>query len=291
MSEGAPNGTARAAASFARPTLFQVMREPRWIAALVLALVIAAVFAALGRWQAERAVTNSDLISYPTETVQSLDRALRPGATMNDSVVGQRVRVDAAFVPNDYEVIAQRVNGGATGYWVTGHAVVPASGGRSAAGLAVALGWAPTAQAASDAIAQLRTRPQQDTTFVGRLLPSEEPSRPAAGDDPREMTTMAVPALYNLWHDVAGSSVYSGYVVASRAPAGLDRIDSPRPIPPQAVNWLNVFYAVEWAVFAGFAIFLWYRLAKDAWEKRLEDLDDAAATPAAAEAQTDADVH
>ena len=41
------------------------------------------------------------------------------------------------------------------------------------------------------------------------------------------------------------------------------------------MNWLNIFYAAEWAVFAGFAFYLWYRLAKDAWEKEVEDFEDA----------------
>jgi hypothetical protein len=31
-------------------------------------------------------------------------------------------------------------------------------------------------------------------------------------------------------------------------------------------NLLNIFYAIEWVLFAGFAVFLWYRLVKDAWE-------------------------
>ena len=34
-----------------------------------------------------------------------------------------------------------------------------------------------------------------------------------------------------------------------------------------SLNLLNIFYAVEWVIFAGFAIFLWYRLVKDAWEE------------------------
>ena len=34
-----------------------------------------------------------------------------------------------------------------------------------------------------------------------------------------------------------------------------------------SLNLLNVFYAVEWELFAGFAIFLWYRLVKDTWEE------------------------
>jgi hypothetical protein len=37
--------------------------------------------------------------------------------------------------------------------------------------------------------------------------------------------------------------------------------------PPEAgtqVNWLTLFYALEWALFAGFAVFLWWRLVEDA---------------------------
>jgi hypothetical protein len=44
------------------------------------------------------------------------------------------------------------------------------------------------------------------------------------------------------------------------------------------LNWLNVFYAVEWVVFAGFAIFLWYRLLRDEWMREVEDAAERAAT-------------
>ena len=46
------------------------------------------------------------------------------------------------------------------------------------------------------------------------------------------------------------------------------------PDEQSQVNWLNIFYAAEWAVFAGFAFYLWYRLARDAWERELEDFED-----------------
>ena len=58
---------------------------------------------------------------------------------------------------------------------------------------------------------------------------------------------------------------------------GLDKIDSPVPEIGASVNWLNIFYALEWVVFAGFAVFLWYRLVRDAWERELEDAEAAAA--------------
>jgi hypothetical protein len=39
---------------------------------------------------------------------------------------------------------------------------------------------------------------------------------------------------------------------------------------------LNIFYAIEWVVFAGFAVFLWYRLVRDAWEREEELREEAA---------------
>ena len=54
-------------------------------------------------------------------------------------------------------------------------------------------------------------------------------------------------------------------------PTGWTPIDSPPPSSEVELNWLNLFYAAEWVVFAGFAIFLWYRLVKDAWEREQEE--------------------
>ena len=37
---------------------------------------------------------------------------------------------------------------------------------------------------------------------------------------------------------------------------------APQPEETQII-WLNVFYAVEWMLFAGFALFLWWRFVRD----------------------------
>jgi hypothetical protein len=52
------------------------------------------------------------------------------------------------------------------------------------------------------------------------------------------------------------------------------------------VNLLNVFYAIEWVVFAGFAIFLWYRLVRDTWEREQEEAAEAAEAQTEPMAQT-----
>jgi hypothetical protein len=95
-----------------------------------------------------------------------------------------------------------------------------------------------------------------------------------------ERSALAVSQFVNDWDDFDGR-VYAGYVVADTAPEGLDTIFAPPPEREVTLNWLNVFYAVEWAIFAGFAIYLWYRLVRDAVEKELEEAADGGGPDAA----------
>ena len=77
--------------------------------------------------------------------------------------------------------------------------------------------------------------------------------------------------------DADGIDVYRPYLVSETASEPLQQITTRPPDQGSGVNWLNIFYAAEWAIFAGFAFYMWYRLARDAWEKEVEDLEDAAA--------------
>jgi hypothetical protein len=155
-------------------------------------------------------------------------------------------------------LLSDRLNQGTTGWWLVGHAVTERGDD-----LAVALGWAPTRAAAVAAEATARI----PSPLVGRYLPGEAPDRSDVVDGKQSAASIA--AFVNQWSSFSGSA-YPGYLVARGAPPGLERIDSPRPLPPDTVNWLNLFYAAEWALFAGFAIYLWYRLVKDVVEKERE---------------------
>jgi surfeit locus 1 family protein len=146
-------------------------------------------------------------------------------------------------------------------------------------GLPVALGWAADLDAAREAADQFDARAGGEATLIGRFLPSEAPVAPDEGADPFSMTTVAVAQLINVWADYDDRPVYFGYVTAAEPAAGLEAISSPPPEESVELNWLNVFYAVEWVVFAGFAVFLWYRLVRDAVER---ERDEAAAAAAAA---------
>jgi cytochrome oxidase assembly protein ShyY1 len=251
------------------------MVRPKWIAALVLALAVAAGFAWLGQWQLERAIESGHVVEHPTETVKPLNAIATVNSPPTSAGIGQLVSARGRFAPEDYGMLAGRLNDGATGYWVVVRFTPAAEDGKGrTAQLAVARGWAPTEQKAQAAIARLKAQQPSTVTLVGRLLPSEPPEAPADNTDPFVMKDMSVAALVNLWHGVGDSDIYSSYLVEHGAPpAGLDAIYSPPPIVQNTVNWLNIFYAAEWAIFAGFAIFLWYRVVKDAWEKQAEDAE------------------
>ncbi len=259
------------------PTLREVMLRPWWIGMLVFALAVAALFAWLGQWQLGRAIDSDPPPPGATEIVQPIADVALPGEYLPEPLVGQRVDVTGTWHPTDFLVVSSRYNDGIQGYWVTGQF-------RADAGLlAVAIGWAPTRADADRAAAALAAEGDTATvTLTGRLVSDEGPALPPKDGPITDMTRMSPAALLGQWTDVAGRDVYRPYLVADAGTTGLApvdglvAIDSPAPGEGSAVNWLNIFYAVEWAIFAGFAFYMWYRLARDAWEKEVEELEEAA---------------
>ena len=265
------------------PTLREVLLRPRWIGMLLLCLVVAGVFAWLGQWQLSRAVQVDPTPPGASEVVRPIGDVVQPGEYLNDPLIGQRVQASGTWVPSDFLIVQSRYNDGVEGYWVTGQLRLD-DGQTEVDGpvsVAVALGWAGTEDAAHAAVERLEAE-ASDTEAIdvtGRLIADEGPVLPPHGADPQTMTRMSPAALLGRWHDVEELNVYRPYLASEDALGGLDAISSPAPEEGSTVNWLNIFYAVEWAVFAGFAFYLWYRLAKDAWEKEIEDLSDDEGDP------------
>ncbi|EMY35454.1 hypothetical protein D477_004027 [Arthrobacter crystallopoietes BAB-32] len=252
--------------------------KPRWIAALVLALAIATVFVLLSQWQFSASRSEAPPPPSQTETVRPLTESFQPGTPMAASEADQMVSFSGRFRPQDQVLVQDRLHEGDNGYWVvTGFAVdgAPQLDGEDVM-IPVVRGWIADPADATAA-------PEGEATVVGRLLPTEAPAaeRPVPGQVP----TLSVAELINLWD----APSYSGFVTATALTvAGEDLGDGTagtdlRPVvvgaQPQEtpINWMNVFYAVEWVVFAGFAIFLWWRLVADDYRRTLEDEEFAAA--------------
>ena len=290
---GSSVSSAGAGASFAQrpekaepeafpPTLREVMLRPQWIGMLLLCLVVAGVFAWLGQWQLGRAIDTDPPPPGATENVRPLADVAQPGEYLPEPLVGQRVETTGTWVPGDFLIVESRFNDGIEGYWVTGQ--LRLDGVDEPTSVAVALGWAATADEAAEAVERLEDeasgRPSS-VEVMGRLISDEGPLPPPRGADPQTMTRMSPAALLGRWHDVEELAVYRPYLASSAPFGGLTAIASPAPDEQSQVNWLNIFYAAEWAVFAGFAFYLWYRLAKDAWEREVEDFEDAAGAASA----------
>lgn len=239
---------------------------------LLLSLTVAGLFAWLGQWQLSSAIDTDPPPAGATEVVRPLTEVAQPGQYLPEPFVGQQVETTGVWVPEDFIIVSSRFNDEIQGYWVTGQLRVAE---RTA--IAVAIGWTADRDVAEAAVKELAAGADGETVSVtGRIISDEGPSVPPSAE-PDRIDRMSTAALLSRWSDIEDLDVYRPYLASTTAQAGLIDISSPAPKEQSPVNWLNVFYAAEWVIFAGFAFYLWYRLAKDAWEREVEELEDAAA--------------
>ncbi|PZF57430.1 hypothetical protein DEJ23_08105 [Curtobacterium sp. MCSS17_008] len=248
--------------------MWAVARRPRWIALLLLALVLAGVFAGLGKWQLERSIANGKPLPATTETRRALDDVTEPSRAASEELAGQQVSVTGTFVAGDTTVLTGRSGGGT--YQAVGHLVDTDTG----ASLPVVIGWSDDRR---DAVAGgERLADGDEVTVEGRYYPAESPDQDAYSEG--EFSAVAPARFVNTWQ-AFDDRMYIGYVVAdgtTAKAADLGTIADRAPTREVQFDWLNLFYAIEWVVFAGFAVFLWYRFVKDAWEREQEDAREAA---------------
>jgi len=255
--------------------------KPRWIAGFVFAIAISGVFVLLSQWQFGRSTQPEAPVNPAIEKVQPLTGTLQPGEFFHGTDADQMVSARGTYDPEKQVLVPDRLHDGKPGYWVVSAFAVdgaPALAGAAASPqtwIPVARGWVANPE---DAPAP----PSGAVELTGRLLPSEAPL-PKTSPQPGQATAVSVAELINYWE----VSSYPGFVAATAEVAGGADVSpaavpgdllpleiGPQP-PGQQINWLNLFYSLEWVVFAGFALFIWWRLVKDDYHRDLEEaLDD-----------------
>ena len=259
--------------------MWKTALQPRWIAGLVFAIAVSGVFVLLSQWQFGRSTQPEVPVNPATEQIQALTETLQPGDFFRGSVADQMVEASGTYDPAKQVLVAGRLKDGKTGYWVvTAFAVADAPVLKGAAAspktyIPVARGWiADPADASAPPSGVIR--------LTGRLLPSEAPV-PNAAPEPGRATAVSVAELINAWNVssypafVSATAEKSGTAdVGAAAGSGLEPLSIAAQPPAAKVNWLNLFYSVEWIVFAGFALFIWWRLVKDDYRRSLEDAED-----------------
>lgn len=267
------------------PTWSQVAKRPRWIAGLFLALAVAAVFALLGQWQLERSFTEVEPEDQSLAPLVLIDSE-QPGLPLTPTAANKRVTAELMLdtqnvfiVSNRLQLQADKAVSGydlfSPGYWVIANSNVLLKDRESTGSLSVGIGFAESLSVAESARVELMESIQAQAFLeqTGRYLQTEGPEAIKDSGKPYLLESFSLAQLVNLY---SGDGVESlaGFMVLDTAPGfGLESIVIAPPEPGTQVNWLTLFYALEWALFAGFAVFLWWRLVEDQRIRESQELE------------------
>ena len=222
-----------------RISFWRVAVRPKYIAGLLLALLAASAFAWLGQWQLDRTFTKNQ-VTQSAEQTETISLGLD---TRNVFIVDSRKQ-------NGRDV-----------YWLIANASTTA--GKT---VTLALGQTDSLLKA-EAIRFDIKNSVQVAAFMpvdGFWLPSEAPQK-IDSEKPYLLHSVCLPQLINLYSPDKPVATYDDFFVTKyfANSYGLGEIDAVLH-PAESINWLSAFYAFEWVLFSGFAVFLWGRTVKDA---------------------------
>ena len=216
-------------------------------------VVCVAIATGLGVWQYDawhqhRVDAARDLANVPPV-------ALRTVMTGDSPFPGRSVGRPVTFTGRwlgDNVYVSDRVLDGRRGYWVVTALMVD----RTRSAMPVVRGWWPNTSLPA---------PTGEASVTGWLEPTEGSS---AVDHDAEDDVIPSMRVASLVEHVDGD-LYSGFVIARDIPTqeGIPYVPAvSRPGVSAFTGLRNLFYAVEWWVFGGFALFIWVRWCRDSWD-------------------------
>ncbi|MGO1509823.1 MAG: SURF1 family protein [Actinomycetaceae bacterium] len=257
---------------------------------LVLLLAAAVVCVQLSAWQFDRAALRGAerAVAAHEATLSAdpvpLEDVLRTQTSFGADVYATGVSVTGEWEQDHQVLVVDRAVEGAEAVLVV-TSLRLTDGPDAGAMLPVLRGWLPADQveiSAEGAVAEdpgALTVPDGQVEVVGHLSNSEQVRDGSTA--PGTELSISSGALAGAW----GGPTFSGYLVQGAHDGegwvGLDDGLTQAPDPTIAVdtgfNLQNLAYAVEWLVFGGFALWLWWRLVRDdALDRRDEELLAAA---------------
>ena len=238
---------------------------PRFLGLLGLVLVLCATFVWLGRWQlgvAESSAHRDAVEQARAQAPAELTTLLQPHAPFRGELSSRPFTARGHYASDGELLVPARRLDGQAGLWVLTPFVVD----RSAATLPVVRGFVTDA-------GSVPSPPEGTVTISGGLAPGESPSPDPVPSG--QIGSVDLSQLVNTWP----GELYNAFgFVESEDPAdaaGPTRV--PTPVGETDLQWRNAAYAVQWWIFALFALWMWARMVRD--ETRRER---AAATPGAA---------
>ncbi|MDX6347172.1 MAG: hypothetical protein QOF84_1962 [Streptomyces sp.] len=269
--------------------MYRFLLTPRWLAGhlFVVLAVIFCVF--MGSWQLSRfesRVESQRTAEKDTKNAAAAEpvslTTLLPGTKSQVTTVtsGREVAATGRYDTAHQLLVPERTLDGRTGFYVL--TPLRVNGG---AALPVVRGWLPGKVSA----AAVPAAPEGEVTVTGALQAPETTSTDgviSSGGLPEgQLGMISAASLVNL----VPYDVYSAWITQTDATAPL------KAVPPTAAAntgldlkaFQNLGYTGEWFVFAGFVVFMWFRLFRREAEAQR---DAALGLPPESESVTQAEV-
>lgn len=204
----------------------------------------------LGAWQQRREAAATDLTRVAPIPLAT---ALGPDDPFPGDRIGQPVEVEGRWVPDGTVLVSGREQDGRSGFWVVTPLAVDLPGDPA---IPVVRGWTPSGD-------QAPPPPEGTTALIGWLQPPE-----GTGEADPDPTDDVLPQLRiaDLVQHV-DQDLYGAYVVDVAVDPHTDGLEQATleqlPDAGRFTALRNLLYALEWWVFGGFAVFIWWRHLQD----------------------------
>lgn len=221
--------------------------KPTHLMALAALIAVCILFFFLGKWQWDR--TQDILNAERAASEQAVPVTSVAGNELRPEDFGRTVTASGRFVLDNQVRVTNRLESdqpsAEVGEWIVSE-FMEESGAR----IAVLRGWVPTGASFST--------PSESVSIQGVLQPDEVFYEGAVADQ-SEVVVIDSTELSGIWD----SELAAGFiVVTAQDPA---TASSPLPVPPTiatadvAFPLQNFFYAIQWWIFALFAVALYFR--------------------------------
>ena len=233
---------------------------PRWLGLLAVVIAVCVGFGWLGAWQLS--VAQHDAVAKIQAERDALVEAplrevLAPHSAFGEQAAGHPVVVEGEYDGAHQFLVPNRVLEGESGYWV----VTPLLVDQGAAVIEVMRGFVITPD-------QADVPPTQPVTIRGELAPGESPY---FGEDPLPEGQRGTIDLSSLANE-RPEQFYNGFIFVTSEDPQLTS-GALEPVPPPVltagdIDWRNLGYALQWWVFAAFAVFMYVKMLRDAAQNR-----------------------
>ena len=234
--------------------------SPRLWGVHLLALVLLAATIALGLWQLGtwRDHRSDEQQDATKAAARPISDVMGPDDPFPGLMTGHPVVVSGEWVPSGTVYVSGRENHGVEGYWV----VTPvAVGGAGQPAVPVVRGWVK-------AIDQAPSPATGGVELTGWLQPPEG-ANGMADDDPTDDVLPQLRIADVIQH--VDQDLYGAYVVDRDPAPGLQKASlAELPGAGTTTGLRNFLYGLEWWVFSGFVVYIWWRHIQEVTAKAPE---------------------